>query len=181
METVKINKNNWVWKLMVSAEDRIKEIREVLLSLEDGENMLNLDIDTYIRRPLDSWFDIVKENDFTSIFRIEKQMRKFGFLKKKAYLIICCIQGYTVNDRSRKFMDTWIKHIESMKAPDRPKGWGQITCWRAYEEMKDELICGSVPEKSHSLTGVGKDKIIWGANKGSKTENLARFKQDFNR
>jgi hypothetical protein len=181
VETIKINKTNRVWKLMTSAEDRIKEIRDVHNSLPEGEHFLNMDIDTYIRHPLDPWFKIVRENDFTSIFRIEKQMREFGYLKREDFLIICCIQGYTISKKTTNFLNKWVEHIDSLNPPERSKGWGQTTCYRAYDEVKEELKWGNINPKTFSLTGVGEHHLIWGANKGSKTENLKRFKQDFKR
>jgi hypothetical protein len=180
-EKVKIGKDNWVWKLMISAEDRIREIREVAYSLHDGDLMLNLDVDSYIRKPLDSWFDIISKNDFSSIIKYDKQLAKFGYIKKKAYVIICCIQGYKISDLSRLFLDRWMFYIDRISPIYRARGFGQITCYEAYKELKDQLSWGIIPSNTYSLTGNGNNCILWGANKGSKTENLARFRKDFNR
>ena len=179
-ESVKINSYNWVWKLMVSAEDRIREIREVANSLHEGDLMLNLDVDSYIRKPLDPWFDIIAENDFTSIIKYEKQLERLGYIKKKAYVIICCIQGYNIGEKALHFLDRWMFYIDRVSPKYRPRGFGQITCYEAFLELKDELRWGIVPPKTYSLSGQG-NCILWGANKGPKHENLARFRQDFNK
>ena len=179
-EQVKINKNNWVWKLMISAEDRIREIREVANTLKQDDIMLNLDVDSYIRKPLDSWFKIISENDFTSIIKYDKQMKNFGYIKKKAYVIICCIQGYNINEKSLKFLDRWMFYIDRVSPKYRPRGFGQITCYESFIELKDELRWGIIPPNSYSLSGKG-NVTMWGANKGSKSENLERFRKDFNK
>jgi len=73
-EKIKINSYNWVWKLMISAEDRIREIRRVANTLNEGDLMLNLDVDSYVRKPLAPWFDLISQNDFSSIIKYEKQL-----------------------------------------------------------------------------------------------------------
>jgi hypothetical protein len=180
-ENVKINKYNWVWKLMISAEDRIREIKRVAYSLNKGDLMLNLDIDSYIRKSLDPWFDIIDNHDFTSIIKYDQQMKKFGYIKKKAYVIICCIQGYKIGDPSLLFLDRWMYYIERVSPKYRARGFGQITCYEAYDYLKDMLYWGIIPPNTYSLSGQGDNCILWGANKGAKHENLARFRADFNR
>lgn len=180
-EKVKINSYNWVWKLMISAEDRIREIKDVAYSLDKGDSMLNLDIDSYIRKPLDPWFDIIAENDFSSIIKYDQQKQKFGYIKKKAYVIICCIQGYKIGDPSLAFLDRWMYYIDRISPKYRPRGFGQITCYEAYDYYKNVLNWGIIPPDTYSLSGNGDNCILWGANKGSKTENLERFREDFQR
>ena len=179
-EHIKISKHNWVWKLMISAEDRIREIRDVVSEQLDDELVLNLDIDSYIRKKLDPWIEVIAENDFSSIIKYDKQIRKFGYIKKKAYVIICCIQGYKVSNLSREFLDRWVFYIDRVSPKYRPRGFGQITCYEAYMELKEKLWWGIIPPDTYSLTGNG-DCILWGANKGPKDANLMRFRKDFGR
>ena len=178
-EQVKINKHNWVWKLMISAEDRIREIKDVANGLKPGDLMLNLDVDSYIRSNLDSWFDIIAENDFTSIIKYDRQIKRLGYIKKKAYVIICCIQGYNIGEKSLKFLDRWMFYIDRVSPKYRARGFGQITCYEAYMNLKDELKWGIIPPDSYSLSGQGKHCILWGANKGPKHVNLKRFRSDY--
>lgn len=178
-ETVKINKKNKVWKLLISAEDRIKEIREVARSLNHGDLMLNLDIDSYIRKPLDPWIDIISQNDFTTIWRIEKQIRKHGYVKKHNRAMVACFQGYNINEKSLKLLNRWVHYIDRISPPKRLAGFGQTTLYEAYLELKDELKWGDIPKDSFSLTASIDRCILWGANKGSKTENLERCRRDF--
>jgi hypothetical protein len=180
-EKIKINMKNKIWKLLISAEDRIKEIKEVHDSLEDGELMLNFDVDSYIRKPIDPWIEIIKNNDFTSIFRIEKQIRKFGKVphNRRQHAICCCVQGYNVGEKSRKLLDLWVKEIDSVPPTKRTKGFGQISLYDVYVRIKDELKWGDLPKNQFSLTGQGKQNILWGANKGAKNDNLRAFKQEF--
>lgn len=178
-EQVKINVNNKIWKLLISAEDRIKEIRRVFMTMDEGEIMLNLDIDSYIRKSIDPWIKLISENDFTTIFRIDKQMRKWGYLKNPQHAIVACFQGYNVSEKTQKLLDRWIHYIDAVKAPQRPKGFGQGTLLLAYKELKDELRWGDIPKNQFSLTASNKNSILWGANKGSKTENLKKCRRDF--
>lgn len=178
-EKIKINVNNKIWKLLISAEDRIKEIREVARSLNHGDLMLNLDIDSYIRKPIDPWIPIIAQNDFTTIFRIEKQIKKFGHVKRPNHAMVACFQGYNINDKSLNLLDRWIHYIDKVSPPDRPKGFGQSTLYSAYIELKDELKWGDIPKDTFSLTASSGDFILWGANKGSKTENLKKCRRDF--
>jgi hypothetical protein len=179
-ENIKVNVNNKVWKLMVAGDDRIKEVKKIIGEF-DGELVLHFDIDSYIIRPLDPWIKIVEENDFTSIFRIKRQVQKFGHVKRHNHAICICFQGYNVNEKCRKFMDKWIANIDAVNPPERPKGFGQTTIYHAYLDMKDELKWGDIPKDQFSLTGYLKNKnaILIGANKGSKTDNLRAFRQDF--
>jgi len=179
-ERVKINMNNKIWKLLISAEDRIKEIKEVHDTLEDGELMLNFDIDSYIRKPIDPWIEIVKNNDFTTIFRIKKQIKKFGHVKRKNHAMVCCIQGYNVSEKTRNLLKIWVEEIDKVEPTDRLKGFGQISLYDAYIRLKDTMRWGDLlPKDKFSLTGVGDNCILWGANKGSKTVNRKAFEADF--
>jgi hypothetical protein len=179
-EKVKVNMVNKVWKLLISAEDRIREIRDVAYSLREGDLLLNMDVDSYIKKSVNSWFDIIKENDFTSIYRYDKQMRKFGYIKKPFYVIICCLQGYTINERALLFLDRWMKEIDDVPAHERPKSFGQLACYNAFLTMEDDFKFGQIPESDFCLTGnLNQDCILYGANKGSKTINLNKFMKDF--
>ena len=93
-------------------------------------------------------------------------------------MIICCIQGYKIGHPSKYFLDRWMYYIDRISPIYRPRGFGQITCYEAFKELNDLLYWGIIPPNEYSLSGQG-DCVLWGANKGSKDENLNRFKQDF--
>lgn len=178
-EQIKINMNNKIWKLLISAEDRIKEIKEVHDSLEDGELMINFDVDSYIRKPIDPWIEIVKNNDFTSIFRIEKLIRKFGYVKRKNHAIVCCVQGYNVSQKTRDFLTEWVHQIDIVPPTKRPKGFGQISLYEAYLKFENDLRWGDLPKKQFSLSTGTEQALLWGANRGSKTDNRKKFQREF--
>jgi hypothetical protein len=181
-ETVKVNVGNKVWKVMISAEDRLKEIREILNECSDGELILHLDIDTYVRHNVEPIFNVIRGNDFTTQWRIEKQIKRHGYVKRVNRATLNSVQGYNVNDKTKKFLDVWIKHIVKVKPSNRPKGFGQTSCYYAYLDMKDQLSWGDTAG-TNFLNSVGGNRgsILWGANRGSKSETLKKYKQDFKR
>jgi hypothetical protein len=179
-EITKVSDSNKVWKLMIAAEDRMKEVRSIHNSLPEGECFLHLDIDTYIREPLDPLFELIRNNDFTTKFRIQKQMRRHGVLRFENKATLISVQGYTVNEKSKKFLDKWIEHLVKVPPPNRPKGFGQTSCYYAYLDMKNELSWGDISGRGFLSSIGGSDGVIlWGANKGPKSGTLKRYKQNF--
>jgi hypothetical protein len=179
-EITKVSMTNKVWKLMIAAEDRMKEVRSVHNSLPEGECFLHLDIDTYIRKPLDPLFELIRSHDFTTKFRVEKQVKRHGQIKFENKAILISVQGYTVNEKSAKFLDKWIKHLTKVKAPNRLKGFGQTSCYYAYLDMKNELSWGDISGRGFlASVGGNKNVILWGANKGPKSGTLGRYKEIF--
>lgn len=181
VETIKVSDNSKVWKLMIAAEDRLKEIRGILDELNEGDIVLHLDIDTYIRRKVDPILNVIKENDFTTRWRIKKQLRRDGKVKFENRTTLISVQGYNINDKTKKFLDRWIHHLVKVPAHKRPLGYGQTSCYYAYLDLKDQLKWGDVPGPFLAPGGNAKNVILWGANKGSKKENLERYKEDFRR
>jgi hypothetical protein len=94
------------------------------------------------------------------------------------------VQGYTVCDTSLEFMKHWITHIDCVPPKDRHLGYGQTSCWYAYEQMK-YAFPGSVNwhsvDKKFVSPAMKEDDIIWSANTSAgKTVNLKKCKEDFN-
>jgi hypothetical protein len=180
-ETVKVNDNIVVWKLMIAAEDRLKEIREILNECPDGELILHLDIDTYVRHSVEPIFDVIRENDFTTRWRMEKQIKRHGYVIRENKATLISVQGYNVNDKSKKFLDRWMEHLVKVAPSNRPKGFGQTTCYYAYKDFIDELKWGNIGAPFLSPAGGSPNNILWGANKGSKSDTLKKYREDFQR
>ena len=77
-EQIKINKNNWVWKLMISAEDRIREIKEVANSLNNNDptpldlgNIGDLDspVDLFMFKEENNWYGFTVNSNNNTISR----------------------------------------------------------------------------------------------------------------
>jgi len=170
-ENKKVNANNKVWKLMIAGDHRIKKINQLLLELPDGEHIAHFDIDTYVTGNMEELFDFVRKNDFCTRYRIEKQIKRKGRVFRENRATLIYFQGYTVNDRSKKFMERWIHYIDNKEPKKRNKGFGQSTCYWAYLDMKKD---------KNFKTGDTKQYQKWGnANKGSKNSSYNKFRKSF--
>ena len=174
VETVKVNKDNKVWKLMVAAEDRLKEIYMTLNKYK--ESMLHVDIDTYVTKDISPILKTVEENHFTTRWRFEKQIKRDGHVKYENRATLISVQGYDGSNESILFLYDWIKTLCSVPAHKRPTGFGQTSCYRTYLMYKDTLKFGDVPPSFLSPQGNG-NGILWGANKGAKKDTLKMYRK----
>lgn len=176
VETVKVDSESKVWKLMIAAEDRLKEIRNIL-----GANkhpILHVDIDTYVTKDITPIMKTVKEHDFTTRWRIDKQIKRDGYVKYENRATLISVQGYGGNQNSIDFLDRWISHLCKVPASERPTGYGQTSCYRAYLDFKNFMSFGDVPPEFLSPQGYG-NGILWGANKGAKSDTLKVYQKHF--
>lgn len=176
VETKSVNKNNKVWKLMIAAEDRLKEIQTILNTYDSP--ILHVDIDTYVKKDITPILETVINHDFTTRWRIEKQMRRFGSVKYENRATLISVQGYNGSPKSKAFLQTWIKHLCKVPPHERLTGFGQTSCYYAYLEWKDKMSFGDVPSSFLSPSGNGPG-ILWGANKGHKEDTLRKYKDDY--
>jgi hypothetical protein len=175
VESVKVDKESKVWKLMIAAEDRLKEIKQLLDMYQ--EPMLHVDIDTYVKKDITPIVETVKANDFTTRWRIEKQIKREGYVRYENRATLISVQGYNGSENSRKFLDRWIYHLCKVPAHKRETGFGQTSCYYAYLDLKDEVKFGDVPPSFLSPQGHGQG-ILWGANKGAKQDTLREYQND---
>lgn len=166
------NKGNVVWKQYISVEDRYRNsIVEAMKYAGNEKYMMHIDADSYIRKSLDPLFDLIKENDITLIFRLErpKQNRKiFGTLS-----------GYRLGPKSDLFMKHWIKHIDAIPLHKKPLGYGQTSCFYAYQDLKDsDIKWGTIP-KMWVKSNLSEKSLIWSGNHArGKTETVKIFKRE---
>ena len=177
VETKNVNKDNKVWKLMIAAEDRLKEISEILEMF--CLPILHVDIDTYVKGDITPIVETVKAHDFTTRWRIEKQIKREGFVKYENRATLISVQGYNGSTKSRVFLNRWIEHLCKVPPHKRPTGFGQTSCYRAYLDLQDKMTFGDVPPEFLSPQGHGKG-ILWGANKGNKEDVLREYQNDYN-
>lgn len=171
------------WKLHVAAEKRVKQdIPFVMNEYHDTDLICHFDIDMYFRKPIDPVLEIIKDNDFSTIYR-----PKLPHDWRRTFI---CIMGMKTNDNGHRFMRTWGKELDSIPLKDKPFGFGQTSCWLVYKKLKDKMELGNIPEwvvtdaikKGKKKTKLVEKALIWSANNprgGNKDETLAKFRKDF--
>ena len=175
VETIKVNKENKAWKLMIAAEDRLREILDVLGLLNSP--MLHVDIDTYVKKDITPILETIKANDFTTRWRIEKQIKREGYVRYENRATLISVQGYGT-PKGLTFLERWLEHLCKVPAIERPTGFGQTSCYRAYLDYKDVMSFGDVPPSFLSPQG-NAGGILWGANQGAKKDTLRKYQNDF--
>lgn len=177
VEKEKVNKESKAWKLMVAAEDRLKEIREILTK-HSPKRLLHVDVDTYVRGSVTPIFDVIEQNQFTTRWRIDKQIRRDGFVKYENRATLISVQGYNGLE-ARHFLNRWIELLEEVPPAQRPTGFGQTTCYRAYLEFQDRpFTWGQVGPEFLAPQGFN-EAILWGGNKGNKGDTLKVYQKHF--
>ena len=173
-EREKVSGENKVWKLMIAGDDRIKQIYELMNELNEGDHILHFDADTYIQRNVSNFWDELQRNDFSTIFRINKQIRRRGKVFRENRATLICVMGFTVNENSKRFMKSWIDYIDKVPPSKRSKGYGQTSCYYAWRDMNNEIKdfrWGQFRDKKRST---------WmNANKGYKDQLLVKARKDF--
>lgn len=150
----------YYWKHYISIYERYKRALSELFDIANsGDNVLHLDIDTYVNRPLDTIFNLIKTADVSILLRpnYKPEWRKtFG-----------CILGFTVNESSRRFLETYHTIINKHSFCKIPKGWGQTALWRAYCQVKDDksIRVAQIP-KNWVDKGFSKRAFLLAANIG---------------
>jgi len=173
-EKQKVNKTIRAWKLMIAGDDRIKTIRDLLYELPEGEHVAHFDIDTYVTGNMTDLFEFVKQNDFCTRLRIEKQIKRKGKVFRENRATLIYFQGYSINKKGKEFIDTWIKYIDKVNPANRQKGYGQTSCYYAILDMwkkygKDGFRCNDTKKLQKWAN----------ANKGDKKGLVKRYREKF--
>jgi len=172
VETVHVTNKNKIWKLMIAADDRVKSTFDVLKEYQHEDYMLHFDIDMYFKSQITNLIEFVKEHDISIRLRLaSKPSRK----------TMIGVQGYKTGPIPLEFFKRWIKYIDDVAPKNRPLGYGQTSCYYAYEEIKDKCKWGSIPRKFISPK-MSESDVVWSANtKDGKTKNLEKCQKDFNK
>jgi len=168
-------KENVLWKQFISVEDRYRNSIMEAMEYNHGEkHMMHIDADSYIRKPLYPLFDIIENNDVSLIFRL--------YRKKDVKKIFGTLSGYAINSKSKMFMNKWKEVIDRIPLKNKPRGYGQSSCYYAYNELKDQNIkWGEIKEKYVS-SHLKDDLLIWSGNHSrGKTKTIELFEKDFNK
>lgn len=166
-EKVKVSGNNKVWKLMIAGDERIKAIYNLMKEMEEGDHLFHVDIDTYVLGKFDKLIEETKKNDFSTIFRINKQIRRRGKVFRENRATLICVMGFTINKYSKEFMKRWIHYIDKVPPIARKKGYGQTSCYYAVKDISKKY-----PNFKWGQFRDKKKRLWMNANKGSKSETL---------
>ena len=160
-------KGNVVWKQYISVEDRYRNsIVEAMKYSQGEEFMMHIDSDSYIRKSLDPLFNLIMKNDVTLIFRLDRPK-----LNRK---IFGTLSGYKLGTKADLFMKTWIKHIDAIPLRKKPIGYGQTSCYLAYENLENSLKWGRIP-KFWVKSDLNKRSLIWSGNHSRGKTKTARI------
>ncbi len=157
------------WKHYISIYSRYRDaIKDAFEFAGDGNTILHLDADLYINNNIETIFNTIKSADVSILLRpsYEPEWRK----------VYGCILGFTINNRSKQFMEHVRSHIMKPKFKDIPKGYGQTVFWRSYSELKDYKLHGirfaEIP-KTWIYKGFNDRAFILSANNGLRKQDTA--------
>ena len=182
-----VSNRNKVWKLMTAGDDRVARLYDILWPQPDMVYNLkgkmpwwgtkvsyvaHFDIDTLFRRPLQGIPALLGEHD------IWLKLRPNHKTLKARITIDCMLIRPTKG--VRKFFDRWRHHINRVEPAHRPIGWGQASCWYAFQDVINELDYAKLPLE-YGLPGRNHpDDVIWTGNvhKLAKADCVKLFKRE---
>ena len=155
------------WRHYISIYCRYHDaIAEAFEFAGEGEHILHLDADSYIKKDITIVFNLIKLADVSLLLRpgLSPEWRK----------VYGCIMGFTVNDSSRKLIQRVRSHIRAIDFKNIPKGYGQTVFWRAYCDLKkSDVRFASIPE-SWINKGFNNRGFILSANNGLRKKETAK-------
>jgi hypothetical protein len=181
-----VSQRNKAWKLLTAGDDRVAAFYSVLFgdtpppdNLDWGQMGINyiahFDIDTLFRKPLGPTVPkLMEEAD------IWLKLRP-GHPTLKARITIDCIL-VRPTDGVRRFFDEWRRQINRVEPKKRPVGFGQASCWFAFQKIKDykRFNYKTLPLEFGLPGRNKKDQIIWCGNvhKLAKDDCVKLFKKE---
>ncbi len=167
--------NNKVWKLMIAAEDRPRTLLRLLKKKRTGDVVMHFDIDTLFRKPILTLYLEAAKYDCCLLLR-----PKINPMKARITISTMAWQKTTM---TMKFFKRWMYWLDYCPPPRRPIGYGQTSCWYAYEELYKDLKCYTLPAEWAYPGGNKASNIIWtGAiHKLKKSDCATQFKEEMDR
>lgn len=170
IEHIYVTPASRVWKLLFAGDDRVKAIRELLFCPERYQlfggmrpsGLLHFDADTLFRG------DISDLQELLSEFEIGLKLRP-SIKPIKARITIDCV-AIKPTPNARRFLDDWINIIDSVPPAQRPVGFGQSSCWQAFELNRRNLNFSKLPERYGMPGQNAANNVVWNGNK----HNLAK-------
>ena len=154
LEAHKINMDAKVWKLMMAGDMRVKYIYRLLKRF----HVINFDIDTLFRGSIKKLEVLIKQYDVSAKIRLENGPKM---------AISIGLVAYQSNEKTLAWMKEWIRIIDSVRPLKRPLGYGQISCFQAYQKFKNKMtfydLIKNAPEFGQPWVR-GSNDVIWTAN-----------------
>lgn len=174
-----VTKESRVWKLLTAGEQRVRLVTALLLQLlaipKDDILLLHFDIDTLFRGSVLPLADLMKGYDVGLKLRPKKNPIKAR--------ITIDLMALSVTEKTFAFLVDWVKTIQILKPRERPVGYGQESCWYAYERAKEnfDLKALTLP-LLYGLPGRNKEEdVLWCGNihKLRKDDCVGVFRSEF--
>lgn len=179
-----VSNKNRAWKLKTAGDDRILALHNLMfypreLDLPNWDAMpkfiAHFDIDTLFRKTMDDIPDLMSKADLWLKLRPENPV-----VKARITIDVLLIRP---TDRVFKFFNDWRNWINRVPLKDRPVGYGQTSCWHAFEQNKGRLNFDTLP-LTYGLPGRNKDSdFIWTGNKHNlaKADCVKLFKKELDK
>jgi hypothetical protein len=159
----RVTAENVIWKQYVSVEQRF---RNTILEVMGGNNyMLHMDIDHYFKNDITPLLNIIKENDIC--IKIREKDVAGGVI------------GFTINDRTKSFMNEWVNEIDKLDIKDKPRAYGQASLYNVYKRMKHDLKWFNITNDIFDVKGLEQDALFWSGGRITKKDALKEYKEDF--
>jgi hypothetical protein len=173
VENQYVTPENKVWKLMIAGEDRPRAIYDLLLRGEGTVTpIIHFDIDALFRKSVWPIMTDALTHDCGLLLR--------AVIKPIKARITISTMTWRRTRMSLKFFERWMYWLDVLPPSKRPIGYGQISCWYAFEELKNELDYYILPPV-WGYPGNNKDNhIIWSGaiHKLSKEDCVKKFKEE---
>jgi len=131
-----VTSENKVWKLLIAAEDRPRALHEVIA--RRGEDpIIHFDIDTLFRKDISPLAEMANQHDCCLLLR-----PKIRPIKAR---ITISTMTWKRNAATMSFFDRWFHWLDFCKPNTRPIGYGQTSCWFAFEETREYLNYYTLP------------------------------------
>jgi len=127
---------NLLFKQFISVNNRYRN--SIIKAMEKCDSkclLVHFDADTIIKSNLVSMFNYMNQYDVCIKFRPKAPLNS---------KVLGSLISFKVNEKSKKFLNTWIKYIDSVPLKNREKKYGQISFYYAYRDMKAHMKFGNL-------------------------------------
>ena len=166
---------NKVWKLMIAAEDRPRALLRLIKRMKHGYVVMHFDIDTLFRKSILDLYLKGAQYDCGLLLR-----PNISPVKARITISTMVWQKTKI---TMQFFRRWMYWLDFCPPPRRPIGYGQTSCWYAYEELYKELRTYTLPVE-WGYPGKNKESnILWSGavHKLKKADCATQFREEMSR
>jgi hypothetical protein len=172
-----VTNSNRFWKLLIAGDKRVKRVEDIIKSISDNTLIVHFDIDTLFRNNIMSIISTMRYHEAGLKIRPTT-----GTIKSRITIDFIALK---VCRNVKAFIKYWIDTIDKTKLTQRPIGFGQISCWHAYNEaVKKNNLKSIILPLEYGLPGQNlSSNYIWCGNihKLKKNKCAIMFNNEFNR